>query len=202
MEVEELISRRTLDAERWPSFVVDRAEHIIYANSAWNLVAISSGGPRAEEVVGTAWRTHIAGLELSAWYKEVFNRVIEHRKGERHEGDCNTPDRFRLFSNRFDPLVARGMRAAGGMLVQTNMIEEAPIGERYRIAQPDEERYRQPTGVILQCGGCRRVLVAGTFPRLWEFVPEYVAERRFDVSHGLCELCREVHYGACLRNAS
>jgi hypothetical protein len=144
----------------------------------------------------------VAGDELSAFYRDLFDRLMTGSGGERHFGDCNTPDRFRLFSNRFEPLSEAPDNRPLAVLVVTSLIEEAPIGERYWLARPDERRYRQPTSLILQCGGCRRVQVAGTAPRLWELVPEYVANPPSNVSHGLCELCREVRYGSHVRAVS
>ena len=83
------------------------------------------------------------------------------------------------------------------MLVVTTLIEDAPVGERYPTAPPDERAYRQPSGLVLQCSGCRRVHVAGTSPRIWRFVPEYVALPPRQVTHGLCEVCRALYWVRC-----
>jgi hypothetical protein len=201
VDVHDFIEPSVLEAEAWPAYVIDRGGHILHVNGAWDRVAADAAGPLAAEVVGTSWLEHVRGPELVPWYAEVFDRVLEEGAGEAHLGDCNTPTRRRLFFTRFEPLAARGARAPGAVLVATSLIKEGPIEEHYRIAPPDERRYLQPTNLITQCGGCRRVHVAGTLPRVWEFVPEYVARPRDDVSHGLCELCREVHYGQRLRLA-
>ncbi len=194
MEIERFVSRQAIEAEQWPVYAVDRAGSIVYVNGAWDRVASQAGGPLSSTVLGGAWLDHVAGDELRAWYADLFGRVLARRAGERHVGDCNTPDRCRLFSNRYDPLAHRGEEPAG-MLVVTALLEDVPVGERYLVAPPDDGAYRQPTGLILQCSGCRRVHVAGTSPRVFRFVPEYVADPPAEVTHGLCDLCREVLYG-------
>jgi hypothetical protein len=187
--------RRTLDAERWPAFVLDREGCIVFTNAAWDTVSAEVDGPSGARVAGSRWLAHIAGDELIEWHQALFERVLAQRRAEIHTAACNTPTWYRLFSTWYAPLVTQLGAAPEGMVVSTSMIEDAPVEARYRIAQPDEARHRQPTGIIVQCGGCRRVCVVGTTPRVWEFVPEYVAHRGNDVSHGLCQLCREVHYG-------
>jgi hypothetical protein len=193
------VLEKTLEAEPWPTYIVDRTGRIVFTNAAWDRVAASANGPLGKDVTGTRWLDHTKGDELVAWQRALLDRVLERNKGEIHCADCNTPQRYRLFSTRYSPLAGR--EGPVGLVVLTSMIEDAPIEARYRLAPPDEQRHRQPTGFILQCGGCRRVHVTGTAPRVWEFVPEYVAQPRTDISHGICELCREVLYGIRLRSA-
>lgn len=196
------ISLEALEAEPWPAYVLDRSGQIVAVNAAWDRVAVETNGPVAAAVLGTRWIDHIHGAELRAWYEDLFARVLQRGVGESHRCDCNTPERYRLFSSRFEPLRRRRSDEPAGVLVLASMLEEAPIGERYRIGTPDETRYRSSDGLVHQCSGCRRVRVAGASPRVWEFVPEYVATPRLDVSHGLCALCREIHYGMPVREAS
>jgi hypothetical protein len=184
-----------LDAEPWPACVLDPEGSIVCVNEAWDRIAAASKGPLAAEVVGTRWSDHIEGAELRAWYEALLERVLHGGAGESHRCDCNTPDRYRLFSSRFEPLRARRSAEKVGVLILTSLIEEAPIGERYRLGTPDELRYLDPDGLVRQCSGCRRVRVTGPSPPVWELVPEYVATPPPDVSHGLCKLCREIHYG-------
>jgi PAS domain-containing protein len=196
------ISRDTLDAEPWPACVLDRSGDIVRVNDAWDRVAAETQGPLGAEVLGTRWSAYIRGEELRAWYEAVLDRVLTRGVGESHRCDCNTPDRFRLFSSRFEPLRKHRSTERVGVLVLTSMLEEAPIGERYKIGPLDERRYLTPDGLVFQCSGCRRVRVAGPPPSVWELVPEYVAKPRQDVSHGLCRLCRELYYGMIAREGS
>jgi hypothetical protein len=201
MNVTELSSLETLDAEPFPAFVIDRAGLILYTNPAWERLAQIAGGPLADQVTSTRWFEHITGLALRIWYEDLFERVLQTRKGECHMSECNTSERYRLFSNHFEPLGARGTGAPEGMLVSTRLIDDAPVESRYGMAPPDDGRYLQPSRVLLQCGGCRRVHVADTLPRVWEFVPEYLSKPRPDTAHGLCEMCREVYHGIRVRPA-
>ena len=156
----------------------------------------------AAAVVGTRWLEHITGDELRAWYAALLERVLGSGAGESHRCDCNTPDRYRLFSSRFEPLRRPRSPEIGGMVVLASMLEEAPIGERYRIGKPDLIRYQTREGLVVQCSGCRRVRVAGERPHLWELVPEYVETPRSNVSHGICRLCREIYYGMPAREGT
>lgn len=194
--LEDILPLASLDAEPWPCFVVNRDGAIVYTNAAWDRVAARAAGPPASRVLGTSWLDCVAAPELAIWYTDLFHRLMTGlSRGERHLGDCNTPDRRRVFSTRYDALRPLGAPAPSGMLALNSLVAEMPISDTYTVARPDEVRYRQANGLLLQCGGCRRVHVAGTAPRVWELVPEYLEEPRRDVSHGLCELCREIHYG-------
>lgn len=202
MDLDLLVSREVLEAEPWPACMLDRSGDIVRVNGAWDRVAGETKGPFAVEVLGTRWSEHITGAELCAWYENLLARVLDRGVGESHRCDCNTPDRIRLFSSRFEPIRKRRSAEVVGALVLTSMIEEAPIGERYQFGEPDALRYLTIDSLILQCSGCRRVRVAGPPPTVWELVPEYVATPRQDVSHGLCNLCRELHYGMPAREAA
>lgn len=199
MSPDPLISRATLEAEPWPAYLIDREGTVSYVNQAWDLVAKPAQGPLACDVVGTPWLDWIAGDELRSWHQSLFDRLMRRTSGDSFECDCNTPDRYRLFAVRFESLARPGATEPEAVLQLTSMLEDAPIAERYPIGPPDEARFRQPEGVILQCGGCRRVKVAGPPTPVWEYVPEWVVTPRQDISHGICEVCREVHYGMLRR---
>lgn len=160
MSMDLAVSREALEAEPWPAFALDRRARIVSVNGAWDRVATQTNGPVAAEVLETCWRDHIAGAELRAWYQQVFARVLQLGVGESHRGDCNTPDRYRLFSSCFEPLRSRRTGDRAGVLVLTTLLVEAPIDEIYPIDRPDELRYLCPDGLIRQCSGCRRARIA------------------------------------------
>jgi hypothetical protein len=191
----QLLPLPSLDGERWPAFVIDLAGVLVHANEAWDRVAAVAGGPRAGEVVGSRWLDHIHGHELRSFYAELFTRICAGGPAEEVTAPCNTPERFRLFRDRFEPVRTPEESELRGVLVLTSQTAEGPLEQQYRVAPPDPSRYRQPNGFILQCGGCRRVHVTGTAPREWEFVTEHVLRPRHQVTHGLCEVCRELYYG-------
>lgn len=195
MQTAEIVPRQALDAERWPAFLVDCTGTVVLANRAWDRMAAGAGGPRAADVVGSRWLDHVHGDELHAFYTELFHRMCAGGAAEDREAPCNTPDRFRLFRYHFEPVRERSGTDVRGVLVLSTLVGEGPIEDQYRLARPELSRYRQPSNLILQCGACRRVNVAGSSPREWDLVPEYVAHPRPDVTHGLCGLCRELYYG-------
>lgn len=196
------VSREALEVEHWPAYALDRTGHIVHVNSAWDRVAGAANGPLAAEVLGTLWIDHITGEELRTWYEDLLARVLESGAGESHMCHCNTPDRFRLFTSRFEPLRKRSSSDMVGVLVLASMLEEAPIGERYRIGRPDMHRYLSAEGIVIQCSGCRRVRVAGGPLYVWELVPEYVLKPLDEVSHGICRVCREIYYGMPAREGT
>ena len=198
MATGELVSRDVIEAEPWPAYVLDAAGRIVAVNGAWDREARTAGGPTSREVIGTAWLDHIAGDEPRAWHRELLERLLAPRRRRRafvHVCACNTPDLFRLFAARFEPIAPADEPEVEGVLVLTHQIEVAPVGERYSVAPFEERRFRQPDGVLIQCSGCRRMRAAGSSPDLWVFVPEVVAHPREDISHGICGTCREVYYG-------
>jgi hypothetical protein len=196
------ISREALEAERWPALVLDHGGRIVRVNQAWDRIAAGASGPVAEQVLGTCCVDHIEGQELRGWYEALFARVLRVGERETHICDCNTPDRYRLFSTCFAPLRSERSGEWAGVLVLTTLMDEGAIGERYRIGPPDELRYLCRDGLIRQCSDCRRVRIAGSSPPEWEIVPEYVPTPRHNVSHGLCKLCRELYYGISVGGAS
>jgi hypothetical protein len=196
LDIDELVPRDVIEAEPWPAYVLDAEGRIVEINGAWDREVPRAGGPLASAVIGTAWIDHIAGEEPRAWHRQILERLRAPERRSRgivHVCACNTPELFRLFATRFQP-ISRGGDFAG-VLVTTRLLEEAPIGERYVVAPFDERRFLEPDGRMVQCGGCRRMRVAGSSPSVWVFVPELIARPRENTSHGICELCREVYYG-------
>jgi hypothetical protein len=198
MNIHDATLRGALDLEPWPAFIVAAAgRRIVYANPAWDRAAAEAGGPLRSQVIGMWWPGAIAGLELRAWYEQLFARVLAGRE----EGvlcECNTPARFRLLSLQLDPVGGRGAEASG-VIMRARLIREAPIAERYPVAGGPRPGPRDgpPSGRMVQCSCCRRVPVVGTSPRRWELVPQYLARPLAAVSHRLCERCRNVYYGPC-----
>lgn len=204
MNVEDLIPLDTLEASEWPAYVLDAGGVIRSVNGAWDREARRAGGPLGRAVIGTRWLDHISGADARAWHDELLERLLHlpgngRRRPVVHVCACNTPDLFRVFSTRFAPLASPGAAGVAGLLVTSTLIEEAPVGERYQIAAFDERRFLHPDGLLLQCGGCRRMHVVGSSPRAWEFVPELLWRPPHNVSHSICGLCWEVYYGTELR---
>lgn len=202
MDTDEIVPRDVLEAEPWPAYVLDATGKFVAVNRAWDREAQQAGGPTGSAVIGTMWLDHIASEEARAWYRALLERLWapdRRGRGIDHVCACNTPELYRLFATRFEPIAPEDEGGLAGVLIVTRLLEEAPIGERYSVAPFDERRFLQPDGVLLQCGGCRRMRVAGSSPSLWVFVSELVARPRANVSHGLCEICREVYYGIAPR---
>jgi len=155
----------SLDAERWPAFVIDPAGVLVLVNVAWDRVAAGAGGPRAAEAVGTRWLDHISGDDLRTFYAELFQRVAAGGPGEWVTAPCNTPERFRTFRERFELLRAPRGSELRGVLVLTTQVGDCPLEEHYRVAPPDPARYRQPSGSSSSAGAAGGSTSPGPRPR-------------------------------------
>jgi hypothetical protein len=201
MSAASLVEQRTLEAERWPTYVLDPAGVVVQVNQAWDREARAAGGPTSNAVLSTRWLDWIRGEEPSQWHAELLAALLS-RPCKPGEGDlvqtceCNTPAHFRVFATRFSPLTTHRAREPAGVLVLTTLIDEGPIEARYRVGSPDPARYRDAQGILRQCSGCRRVRVPGAGQPVWEIVPALLVIPQPDVSHGICDLCRRRYYAA------
>jgi CheY-like chemotaxis protein len=187
--------RQAMEASPSPSFIVQAGGLlIVQANADWDVIAAEAGGPSRRQIVGTWWPGCIADLELRTWYQDLFERVLVGRRSERALCECNTPDRFRLLALQFDPLAGPEGEPSDVRITASRLVD-APIEQHYGVvSEPGGARHRDRSGLTVQCSCCRRVHVAGTSPRRWEFVAGYLIHPPPAVSHGLCQRCREAYY--------
>lgn len=163
------------------SYVLSDELLVLLTNPAWRRFARDNGGDRVENGHGMLLLDVIAE-PLRAFYREGF--ATARRTGEpwQHDYECSSPSVFRKFRMIVYPY-DRGF-----------VVTHAPL-----VEQPHRERGRGPShayerdGVITMCAHCRRVRRAGEVER-WDWVPDYVAARPANLSHGLCPPCYRYHY--------
>lgn len=183
--------------------ILDGERRIRFVNGAWTVHAHRDGaawlGP--ERVVGTRYLDWVTGA-LAPIVENALESAFAPEvdvQGVWLHGECNTPTEYRTLSTNFAPL--RVPNAYEGVLVVRHALRAmGPIGERYSVRATSVDRYRETpgstnaTGIIRQCSCCRRVWHPQS--REWHLVLDLFAHHAPDVSHGLCDTCVELYYGA------
>ncbi len=168
-------------------YALDRDLRITYCNRAWDRFAAANGGDQClrESVLGRSLSDFIPE-SLRSFYADAFARVFETGAIWEHRYDCSDARTQRDFHMRVLPL------EGGGLLVINSQ-----IGERPHPA-PDSRlplgAYIKPTGIITMCSHCRRTQRRDN-PDVWDWVPEHISHPPARVSHGLCGVCFQYHYG-------
>ncbi len=156
-----------------------------YINAPWTAFGRANG---AVTVWGPGQRLldAISG-PLRAFYGEQLARVSSTGEAWEHDYECVSAVRFRQFRLRVLALE----HGAGLLLTHSIRIERANDRESHPLLP---ELYRAASGLITQCGHCRRVRRVEP-PVEWDWVPELVAHPPHAVSHGVCALCSAYYYG-------
>jgi len=109
--------------------------------------------------------------------------------GLRLAGDCNTKVLRRETSTQFLPVLDG--EAAVGLFLRSSVIAESPILDTYGVRALSDVHLEG--GLIHMCSGCRRVR---TREQVWELVPALLDHMPDHVSHGFCDPCASLAYGA------
>ena len=168
-------------------YALDAGSRITYCNRAWDRFAAENGGEQClRELVVSRSLMEFIPEPLRRFYVDAFTRVIETGTIWEHRYDCSDPQVRREFNMRVLPL-----GNAGGLLVINSQIEVRP-----HTAPPHLPLalYVKRAGIVTMCCHCRRTQRPGD-PDVWDWVPEYVSRPPDRVSHGLCGLCFDYHYG-------
>jgi hypothetical protein len=79
--------------------------------------------------------------------------------------------------------------ADGGLLIRNAVLHSYPSKQ----IPADLGRFRDSHGIFNLCSHCRKANVVGTDEWLW--VPQLLASKDLKISHGLCGVCLQYHYG-------
>ena len=161
-----------------------------YLSPAWFRFATQNGGAD----IPTRWGLGANVLDvcgpLRSFYEENFRRCLEQELTWEHDYECSSAHEFR----RFHLLVYPLQRGGGLLLVNNLVVEHAHDPVARPTWEPLQKRYRQPSGLVVQCCHCRRVQRAGNGE--WDWVPAWVDRAPVNVTGGLCKPCYQVHYRA------
>lgn len=166
------------------SYILTDRLRIHRTNAAYDRFAAANGG----SAIARSWSQGASLLDaiseaLRPFYADGFARARAQQRVWEHDYECSSPTHYRAFRMLAYPV--------GEWFVVTHALRvEHP---HTRDAHAPDSRY-ESSGVIAMCSHCRRVRAA-TLPERWDWVPEYLASPRLDISHGLCPGCYHYHYG-------
>jgi hypothetical protein len=171
-------------------YAIDSSFHITACNSAWDRFALENGGDQL------AGRTQIGRnviditpRPLQEFYSTLFRNVLETGDEAECLYECSSDKTFR----RFHMHVARKNLAGRNpwLIVMNSLVVETPHsepGHQFEISY-----LRDANGLITMCCHCRRTRLPKTDDR-WVWVPSLVRQMPSRVSHGICEVCYQLHY--------
>lgn len=166
---------------------IDAHYVIQWFNDAWQRFALENHGELALATFGTgsSYLNGISGV-LRDFYRTVFDNALLTGEVFGLEYECSSPTVYRRCHMRAFPFASQGL-----LLAHSSLIEE-PI---HRAESPPlEERYRLPSGVIVQCANCRRV--RRNEEPSWDWIPSWVEKPPRGTSHGICAVCRGFYWGS------
>jgi hypothetical protein len=170
------------ELRRHPSSLValDAKLQIAWTNTAWGRFALENDGEATLErfAPGVSYLDGISG-PLREYFARVFAHVLVATEPFELEYECSSPETLRAFRMRALPLKGAGI-----------LVDHSP--RIFTGSAPTEtdavlSRYTHPTGLVLQCSNCRRVLRADRAS--WDWVPAFVKTPAKGTSHGLCSPC-------------
>jgi hypothetical protein len=160
---------------------------IVYVTSAWRAFG-QDNGARPLWGVGDSMLAAIAPA-LRSFYKERLASVIATGLPWEHDYECSSADLYRQFHLRALVLADRA-----GLLITHSLRIEHPHDAGLTPAPATLALvYQGESGLISQCGHCRRVRRVGV-PRTWDWVPQLVSHPAGNTTHGLCEACLAYYF--------
>jgi PAS domain-containing protein len=176
-------------------YVVDSALNITYCNKAWDRFALNNGGSLLlrKDRIGCNI-VEITPPVLRPFYADLYERVLGRGEETGHVYECSAPETSRLFHMH---LTRKTVRNQGSWLVIINSLvrEETRQHPRWRT---DLDVLREPNGLITMCSHCRRTRIPNA-GESWVWIQDLVRAMPREVSHGLCPVCFDIHYGGIMR---
>lgn len=177
----------TLEHEAGAVYALDSELRLCYFNPAWFCFARDNQGEPAISTrftLGTPLADAISG-PLQTFYLQGYAQVLQDGGVWEHDYECSSAIQLRRFHQKSYPLARRQ-----GIIIINSLTVEQPHAAG---AEPDERRYRNSHGLIVQCSHCRRVQRT-TQPEHWDWVPAWVAQQPPRTSHSLCQPCYDYYY--------
>jgi hypothetical protein len=168
----------------WPD------DTLAYLNPAWYEFSVANGGePAISERwdLGASVRAAI-GRPLLPFYTTAFLTCRRTLSPWEHEYECSSADTFRKFHMKVLPLSPNGE-----LLVVNSLVVERPHEDAVPSQRLDESAYRDERGNLSQCMHCRRFRRGNDRDR-WDWIPEWVRERKHLTADALCPVCMDYYY--------
>lgn len=181
----------TLENEHGAVYALDNELRLCYFNPAWYRFAQDNHGePGISErfPLGTPLLHAISG-PLQPYYHDAYTQVLRERMVWQHDYECSSGGVYRRFHQKSYPL-ANGEAV---IIINNPTITKPHDADAGAAQPPDETRYRDSHGLIVQCSHCRRVQRAAQTEH-WDWVPAWVDRLPPRVSHSLCQPCYDYYY--------
>jgi hypothetical protein len=171
-------------------YALDSSFQITACNAAWDRFALENRG--ATLANGTQIGRNVLDVTprpLQLFYTTLFGNVLETGDEKECVYECSSDKLFR----RFHMLVARKNLAGPNpsLIIINSLVVETPHSEP--DLPVDVSDMREPNGLITMCCHCRRTRLPKADNR-WVWVPSLVRRMPRDASHGICEICYQLHY--------
>jgi hypothetical protein len=166
-------------------YALDRDDRLAHCNRAWDRFALENNGAAAmRQSQLTHYIFDVIPTSLTTFYRELYESVRTTRKERTHIMECSSPLLLRRFHMSVNPF------GESGLLIVDTLLEETP---HIRESHEAESSYVDGNGIVMICSHCRRTQNVRQ-PERWDWVPEFLGSD-MRVSHGLCPLCLNYHYG-------
>jgi hypothetical protein len=176
-------------------YVLDSNLNVAWCNGAWDQFAVENGGANVlrERQIGRNV-LDVTPSPLLPFYEKLYASVLGDGKERNHLYECSSDRTVR----RFHMHVARKDTTGEGsfLVVVNSLILEAAQRESGQptASEYDFQALQEDNGFITMCSHCRRTRVPNAADR-WVWVPDLVRKMPRSVSHGLCLVCFNIHYG-------
>lgn len=181
----------TLENESGAVYALDQELRLCYFNPAWFEFAAQNRGEPSISTrfgLGAALQQAISG-PLQTFYVEAYTQVLREGVAWQHDYECSSAEILRRFHQSSYPLANR----TAVIVINSLTVEQPYPASDTPPEAPDERRYRDGHGLIVQCSHCRRVQRAAQ-PGHWDWVPDWVAQMPPRTSHSLCQPCYDYYY--------
>ncbi len=186
---------------RFPSWITEAAawsEDVIYlldaelrfmdCNPAWDEFAAQNRG------VGIS-RAEVCGRLILDFVPDVLRTFYVHKYWYAQHGEgwtefdyhCSSPEKIRLFRMAMTS-VAKELLVVNHLLLE----EECEVGPP--LSEVGRDLYVSPDHFATMCANCRKTKRRDD-SATWDWVPAFLQEHDFKISHGLCPRCAAHLYG-------
>ena len=169
-------------------FLLDDELRLQDVNEAWDRFAEANGAPdlNLSMVKGTSVLKHTPEI-LHKFYNEKYEDAKRSPEPISFQYHCSSPEKIRLFRMEISSMER-------SFLVVNHLLLEEPCIVREPETSLDMSLYLRPDNIVTMCANCRKTRRVDS-PTTWEWVPEFLQEQKFLVSHGLCPSCLTLVYG-------
>ena len=186
------IDFNTLENSKYSIYGLSEELNLIYVNPAWIHFAQENGGNDTllENLpLGTPITKAFYGEIIKNFYTENYMKVLDTGKPWRHEYECSSINKFRLFHQETYPL-----KGGSGLIIINTIAINLPMKDKGKNAlKAMDNRYVNDNGFITQCSNCRCTQRAEE-SEVWDWIPEWVEKMTENSSHSICPICFDYYW--------